>query len=569
MEKKLLFRWTLPFFLVLTLILASSAARSEEPKYGGTLTFTEYAPNVNPMSWDNAAWNWKHGYDTGFYLEHLMMGDLQKGPRGKKLFTFDAAAWIPPDVVRGELLERWEVNKKDLKIVLYLRKGVFWQEKPGVMKSRELVADDVVYSMERLMKSPKRVPDQMDFIERWEAKDKYTVVVHLKHWVADWQFRIGWGYYEAIQPPEMEKAPGGAARWENACGTGPFMLTEYKEGHSQIYQRNPNYWGSELFGKKSFKLPFVDKLIMLLVRDEQTLIAALRTGKVDLAFNINPRYVDELKKNVPQLKWARHIQQGNLSLALRMDTKPFDDIRVRKALNMAINRKEMIKTLFHGQAEIHSYPFPPTFKEVYTPLEKLPPAAQEVYTYNPEKAKKLLAEAGYPKGFSFKATVVTAPNMMEAASMVVAYLAKIGVNLELVPMDYPSSMSQMLKRAHPAGFFLRTDHSSPFAGIQKNFFSDSPWNPHMMKDPYVEKTWEEAWKNPNLSEKEGFEVIKKLAVYCLEQVPAVILPTNYTYTVWWPWVKNYYGEFRVGAQRSGPILARVWIDQDLKKKMGF
>ena len=65
------------------------------------------------------------------------------------------------------------------------------------------------------------------------------------------------------------------------------------------------------------------------------------------------------------------------------------------------------------------------------------------------------------------------------------------------------------------------------------------------------------------------EVMKKLAVYALEQAPCIILPTSYIYTAWWPWVKNYYGEIRVGAHGSAPILARIWIDQEMKKKMGY
>ena len=79
-------------------------------------------------------------------MEHLMMGDLQKGPRGTKKYAFQANAWIPPDVMRGELLEKWEVKKNPMQIILHLRKGIMWQDKPGVMKARELVADDVVYS---------------------------------------------------------------------------------------------------------------------------------------------------------------------------------------------------------------------------------------------------------------------------------------------------------------------------------------------------------------------------------------------------------------------------------------
>ena len=145
-----------------------------------------------------------------------------------------------------------------------------------------------------------------------------------------------------------------------------------------------------------------------------------------------------------------------------MDQKPFNDIRVRRAMNLAVNKKEIIDSFFGGNAELHTYPFPPSFKDVYTPLEKLPPSARELYTYNPEKAKKLLAEAGYPNGFTFKAQISNASQTsMDLAAMVVAYLAKIGVNLELEPMDYPSYLSRMTKKNHSEGYFFSNDHGGP------------------------------------------------------------------------------------------------------------
>ncbi len=87
-----------------------------------------------------------------------------------------------------------------------------WQEKPGVMKARELVADDVVYAISRLKNSRKAIPLYMDFVGKMETPDKYTVIINMTEWCADWHYRIGWGYYDAIQAPEQEKAPGGAEK---------------------------------------------------------------------------------------------------------------------------------------------------------------------------------------------------------------------------------------------------------------------------------------------------------------------------------------------------------------------
>jgi peptide/nickel transport system substrate-binding protein len=571
--------WIISFFLLGSLAYGAAAKApaakapaakgpaAKAPQYGGTLTFHRV---INPIAWDINEWTWKHGNDTGFYMEHLIMGDLQKGPRGSKVFEFHNAGWIPPAVSRGELLESWEVKKKEMQIILHLRKGVMWQERPGIMKARELVADDVIYSLNRLKTSKKAIPLYLDFVGKMEALDKYTVIIHMAEWCADWPYRFGWGYYDAIQASEQEKAPGGPNKWENATGTGPFMIAEYKDGHSQVYTKNPNYWDSDVIGGKKYKLPFVDKLNIPLIKDEQTALSSFRTGKLDMYLAMNWKHVAEFKKNLPQLKWQRTLGTGNFTMAMRMDQKPFNDIRVRRAMNLAINRKEIIDSFYGGNAELHTYPFPPSFKEVYTPLDKLPPAARELFTYNPEKAKKLLAEAGYPNGFSVKAQISNATQEgMDIGALVVAYLAKIGVKLELEPLDYGLYLTRMLKKNHSEGYFFANDHGGPYSGIRKNFMTGQTWNPHLMADPYMDKSWQEAVEDPKLTDKQSMEVMKKLAVYAIEQAPCIILPTSYFYSAWWPWVQNYYGELFVGAQRGAPIMARVWIDQEMKKKMGF
>ncbi|HSR10890.1 MAG TPA: ABC transporter substrate-binding protein, partial [Thermodesulfobacteriota bacterium] len=547
------FRWTtvICILVLFTALMTSQAPAAEKIQYGGTLRFMDMSPQLNPLSWDNADWVWKHGHDTGFVTEHMFMGDLQKGPRGTNEYSFHASAWIPPEVMRGELVERWEVSKNPMKIVFHLRKGVRWQEKAGVMKAREFTAEDVVYSMTRLKNARKAIPLYMDFIDRWEVVDKHTVVMHMKEWCAEWSYRMGWGYYDAVQAQEQEKAPGGANKWQNLCGTGPYMLSDYKEGHSETYSRNKDYWDSETIGGQKYKLPFADKIIMMIIKDEATRLAALRTGKVDLMMNVNWKHVAELKKSHPQLQWSRKIYTNGFVMALRMDTPPLTDKRVRQALNMAVNKQEIVDSLYGGNGEILNYPFPKTFTSVYTPVDKLPPSARELFVYNPEKAKKLLAEAGFPDGFTLKAQINnTNQEELDMAAMVAAYLAKVGVKLELETMDYPSWLSKMTKQVHSPAFFMASDHGNPFSCIRKNFVSGQTWNPYMMKDEYLDKTWKAAIENPNLTEKEAFEEMRKLAVYAIDQAPAVWLPGPYVYSAWWPWVKNYHGEIRVGAWRS-------------------
>jgi peptide/nickel transport system substrate-binding protein len=283
--------------------------------------------------------------------------------------------------------------------------------------------------------------------------------------------------------------------------------------------------------------------------------------------NIRPEFARQLKKEVPALKWSKWLYNSPSLLAFRLDMKPFDDIRVRRAFGLAINQKEMLENFWKGDAELFAYPFPPNW-HLYVPLEKYPPEVQELYTYNPEKAKKLLAEAGYPNGLTVKAQCNSSSQLnMDTFQLAVGYLAKVGIKLILEPLDYKNYVSIMIKKKHGPAYFQHSGWGNPFLVMRKNFYSGQTWNCYNMDDKNFDKMMEKALRTIDPAEQD--KQLQELAVYALKQVPFIQLPDNYFYTAWWPWVKNYYGELRVGAERYGPIHARIWIDQKLKKKMGY
>ena len=176
--------------------------------------------------------------------------------------------------------------------------------------------------------------------------------------------------------------------------------------------------------------------------------------------------VDELKKNAPQLQFARGLDTGGTFLAMRVDTKPFDDIRVRRALNMAVNKQEIVTSFYGGNAELLAYPQHPDYIGYFEPLEKMPDSVKELFTYNPTKAKALLAEAGYPNGFSFKVQVCScSPDHMDLLPLVAAYLEKVGVKIEIQPMEYAAFLSAMTTKTNAAGYFMRNGHTNPTTTI--------------------------------------------------------------------------------------------------------
>jgi peptide/nickel transport system substrate-binding protein len=541
-------------------------AEGDKPQYGGTLNLGMVYVTLSPLSWDAADWPWKFQQDTGLMYEQLFSADLSKSKRNGGRYTFVPDAWLPSDAIRGELAETWQWKDDPPRVEISLRKGVMFPEKPGVMAARELVADDVVQSFNRLDKSPKKVPTYFDHVQKVEATGPHNVTFTFNNYNAEWDYRFGWGYYSGIVPKEVVDA--GAGNWKNANGSGPFRLAEVVQANAVTFTKNDIYWDKEKIGGQEFKLPFVDKIVYRTIKDEATFLAALRTAKLDLLEAVRWSAVDELKKSAPQLQWSRALDTGGTFVAMRVDAKPFDDIRVRRALNMAINKQEIVTSFYNGNAELFAYPQHPDYLGYFEPLDKMPDSIKELYAYNPVKAKALLAEAGHPNGFSFKVQVCScSPDHMDLLPLVAAYLDKVGVKVEIQPMEYGAFLSAMTTKTNAPGYMMRNGHTNPTTTIRKSFVTKQTWNPSQYSDPAYDKKMADVYLEKDEGKRQ--EMLKAMTREIVDNAPYIFLPTPYFYTAWWPWVKNYGGELRAGSERPGPIHARIWVDQDLKKKLGY
>ena len=545
---------------------AQTAAKAvEKPQYGGSLSIANVYYTISPLSFDSADWAWKFNQDTGLAYEQLFAADLSKAKRNGGKHAFITDGWLPSDGLRGELAESWRTLDNPPRLEVQLRKGVMFPAKAGVMAARELVAEDVVYSYDRMNKSPKRIPTYFDHIAKVEATGKHTVLMTFNNYNAEWDYRFGWGYYSAIVPKEVMET--GAKDWKNANGTGPYLLANYVQGNAMTYNKNPTYWGSETIGGQAYKLPFADTITYRYIKDEATALTALRTAKIDLMESVRWSAVDELKKSAPKLVWNRYLSNNGNYITLRVDTKPFDDVRVRRALNMAVNKPEIIKTYYGGQAEMLNFPMHVNHLGYYEPLEAMPDSVKELYVYNPAKAKQLLAEAGYPNGFAFKTQTSSASLDNDLLAQIAAYLAKVGVTMEIQVLEYPAYLSAMTSKTNAPGYFLQAGLTNPTTSLRKTFVKGQTWNPSQWADPEFDKKMAEVYAEPD--ERVRQIKVKLMVREILDKAPHIFLPAPYAYSAWWPWVKNYGGELRAGADRPGPIHARIWVDQELKAKMGF
>ncbi len=551
--------------LLLLSVLAGMKVWAETPQYGGDLNVGTVNVPLSPLSWDPAAWPWKSPHDPGAAREQLFAGDLDKSIRKGGAYPFIADAYLPTESIRGELAESWSWEG-DLTLVINLRRNALFTDRPGVMKARLLEAEDVVFSYNLIDQSPKRIPTYFDHIKNVYARDQHTVVFEFSQYNAEWMYRFGYGYYSGISPRELGKVD--RKDWRNVSGTGPFILEKYVQANAHIYTRNDNYWDQETIDGKQYDIPFVDKLIYRIIKDEATYLTALRTGQLDILEAMRWIAVDHLKETTPELKWNRWLGTSGTFLSLRVDQKPFDDVRVRRALNLAVNQKEIVELFYGGHAELMAYPQHPGFGDYFEPLADMPEAVQALFTYNPKKARQLLDEAGVPEGFTFNVQVCScSPSNMDLIPLLESYLKKVGIQIIIQPMEYASFLSAMTTKTHGPGYLLNSGHVNPITTLRKSFVTGQTWNPSQYSSDYFDE--QVRLLHLMRDENERIEVLRKLTREILAEAPYIWLPVAYAHTAWWPWVKNYGGELRVGAVRPGPIYGRIWVDEKLKADLGF
>ncbi len=231
-----------------------------------------------------------------------------------------------------------------------------------------------------------------------------------------------------IQPPEMVEA--GPRDWRNVVGTGPFYISEYVPGSHMAYAPNLDYWRTTTINGVEYEIPFIDKLVLPFIEDETTAVAALRTGVLDLFCLVRPLDAVDLARTNPELLKAPTTRGVNFALFLRTDHPPFDDVEVRRAVMIGTNR-EAIHEAVIIEGETYAWPIAPGISG-YVPLEDLPPETRMLYDYNPELARQMLADAGYPDGFDIEMTIELEPSMMGISEMLAGmWLEDMGISVEI------------------------------------------------------------------------------------------------------------------------------------------
>ena len=548
--KKRIFLEAFRHLSVVALVLGCiTLAAAEEPKRGGNLTLVaELAPTG--------------GFDPVYSLSYwhlgpvtipLMSGDFYAGPSGQNKVSWRYAIQEPPQFMTKGLAESWDIPNSST-IIFHLRKGIKWQDKPPV-NGREVTAEDIKWSYERLLQTKTSGLPQIEKAQAGgkitcTAVDRYTFKMEFAKPDMRSMFTLR-DWYRHTAKEVIEKY-GNQNDWKNVVGNGPFLLTDYVAGSSLTYTSNPNYWEKDPQGRQ---LPYIDGFRILIIGDLSTRLAALRSGKVDMLGNVEWRDAEDVLKTNPELKATEGFPYTQRYVAFNCSMKPFDDVRVRRALLMAIDEPAIVKGLQKGHSEICISGMNPPGSVMVPTMDELPASTRELFGQNLEKSKQLLKEAGYPKGF--KTTMSILSRDEPYATLVKAYWSQVGVDADIQVLETANFTSQLYAFKFPTWVNRWGFSWGNWSWVYEPM---AHWNYTRITDPTLSGLITEATTN-YVDWDKWVKDWRAICVRVTDQGYEHLLPSPYVHTIWQPWVKNYSGEQYLG--RTGYYLfpAYIWKDK--------
>jgi peptide/nickel transport system substrate-binding protein len=327
------------------------------------------------------------------------------------LTTYDSkTGQIVPDLATS-----WE-TKDNINWTFHLRKGVQWQKGYG-----EFTSADVIYSYKRILDPATASPyvSELTGIDTMSAPDPYTVVIKLKAANGGFLHTVANYHQGQIVKKEAIEAAGGQVRWK-PVGTGPYSLESIDVNSRIVLKRHEGY----------YKGPApIATLDFHIIKDDATAAIALRNGEIDLLMRQSKEEQLQILKDAGFK--MNHVDNYASSIKVMNLSDPIlKDVRVRQAIAYAVDYPSITAAIAPTlQAPAYSILMP--WMDVYSK------DAPE-YKYDPEKSKKLLAEAGYPNGFTLKSLNTSAQGVTEQQQFEIDYLSQVGIKMELELVDTPT-----------------------------------------------------------------------------------------------------------------------------------
>jgi len=520
--------------------LTPRLARAQTPKRGGTLSLRLWDPPHFDL---HAPGGLSYKLHIALTFTHSRLVKPKAGPNVQP-GTFP---------IEGDLAESW-TQPNDTTYIFKLRRGVRWQNKPPV-NGRELTADDVVYSVNRFLTTKGNANAFMlASVDKVEATDKYTVKFTLKEPFAWFLDAMANPMAVAIVAKECVDKFGDLRKWESVVGTGPWMLDSYRPNQGMTLVRNPNYFVQGL--------PYIDKIEVAVDEDNASRISSFLAGKYDIGME-NPGSIqrvdwvqikDKVKRPVRTAEFPANVMSH---ISMRTDQKPFNDVRVRQAMSLALDRQNIIDATYEGSGALNP-PVPTALREWSIPIDQLGDGARW-YKYDPAEAKKLLAAAGYPNGFPMSLCFTTYGStvLVDQSQIVLKNLKDVGITATLDQKEYGAYISTCFYGQFPSGAFgPQTPFLEPDTFLYGQYYKGQPRNQSHIDDPQVADMLVRQRRTFDVAKRR--EVIFDIQKYLARQQYYVQLPSAVYVAVWDAALKNYGPN--VGYDYGGRLLA-AWLDR--------
>jgi len=446
----------------------ATPAEAQTPKRGGTFRMTVLS---DPLHFDP--------HQTISFLVMVPLSFVYS-----RLVKVKAGPSIKPMTypVELDLAESW-TQPNDTTYIFKLKKGVRWHNKPPV-NGRELTADDVKYTYERFLTitgNPNK--PVLEYVDKIEALDKYTVKFTLKEPNA-WFIDLLASTSTWIIAKECVEKFGDLKKVESVIGTGPWMLDRWEPNVKLVYSRNPNYYFPGL--------PYAEGVELLVDKDPASRLAKWLGGQTDFGpeYQHAVRWLDApvARQRKPGLQTAEYTWFTSGSTGFKLGNPPFNDLRVRRALSRASNIAEVFESLAFSQGHWTPNPaVPAAFADWSIPIDQLNPEGRKLYEFSTAEAKKLLAEAGHPNGFKTTVeapTVVYGPDFDDFVQITIKNWKTAGIDADLKQREYGAFISSTIFGKFDNMFLgLRGAWADPEAYFYRWFMPGQPLNVWGVNDP--------------------------------------------------------------------------------------
>ena len=523
--------------VALTPGISAPPAWAQTPKRGGVLTIRGWdPPHFDP-------------HLTVSYKTHIAYSFTHS-----RLVKHKAGPGLQPGVfsIEGDLAESWTQPNENT-YVFKLRRGVRWHNKPPV-NGRELDSEDVVYTLDRFRTVKGNANAYMlAALDKVEALDKYTVKFTLKEPYAWFLDIMANPMAVCIVAKECVEKMGDLKKPEATVGTGPWMLDSYRPNVGMTLVRNPAYFVPGL--------PNIDRIEILVDEDKASRVAAFLTGKYDLGTEfpgtIDWTDWDIIKRGRRDLKTMMYPSNVMSHIYVRNDKPPFNDVRVRRAMSLAINRQAIIDATYEGNGAFNP-PVPAALKEWSVPIDQIGEGARY---YKPDlaAARKLMAEAGHPNGFqtTMDFTTYGSPVLVDQMQLVLKDLKSIGIEVKLNTKEYGAYIATTFYGKYDSmAFGPQTPFLEPDNFLYGQYYPGEIKNHGHINDPVVADMLirQRRTHDPAKRREQIFEIQRYLA----KQQYYVQIGSQIYNAVWNQALKNYGPN--LGYDYGGRLMA-AWLDR--------